>query len=167
MLSRVVTSLTMTPHHKHRTSNKHILLDLFLCISLLQLIPPHLLRPKMGWRTSSPQQPFYLLHVLFSYFLSNTRDIAEGIQMRTLWGPIRALNSPLGTTKRAERTFEAMSYEPPPRMRCMCTYLSDSSAALEASSNFSEAIPSLSSDLSRSSSTNWQRLWSADTSASD
>merc|ERR1719312_2021897 len=44
---------------------------------------------------------------------------------------------------------------------------SDSSAALEASSNFSEAIPSLSSDLSRSSSTNWQRLWSADTSASD
>merc|ERR1711931_475643 len=45
--------------------------------------------------------------------------------------------------------------------------LSDSSAALEASSNFSEAIPSLSSDLSRSSSTNWQRLWSAETSPSD
>merc|ERR1739838_38431 len=45
--------------------------------------------------------------------------------------------------------------------------LSDSSAALEASSNFSLAMPRRSSDLSRSSSTNWQRLWSADTSASD
>ena len=45
-------------------------------------------------------------------------------------------------------------------------YRSDSSAACEASANFCVAVANLSSDLSRSSSKSWMRLFKAATSPS-